>query len=237
MRLELLSFSLLAVLIGMRHGMDGDHIAALADMIGREKQKFKQYSLGVMYSVGHGLIVLIIGLLAIYLGVRLPEGAYGILEMLVSLTLILLGGIILHSVITHKREYEYKSRISIVYDFIEKLTRREEGKRLISKPIALGVIGAFIIGLIHGIGVESPTQIAIISNAVGLDNTSAATLHLFLFVIGLLISTIAFTFLLSWGFLKASVKKILYIVLGSLTGTYSVGLGLYMLIELIKGGV
>lgn len=235
--MELLTFSLLAILIGMRHGMDGDHIAALADMIGREKQKVKQYSLGVMYSVGHGFIVLIIGLLAIYLGVRLPEGAYGILELLVSFTLILLGGIILHSVIKHKQEYEYKSRISIVYGFIEKLTKREEGKRILSKPFTLGVIGAFIIGLIHGIGVESPTQIAIISNAVGLDNITAATLHLFLFVIGLLISTIAFTFLLSWGFLKASVKKTLYIVLGSLTGTYSVGLGLYMLIELIQGGV
>ncbi|MGM0873762.1 MAG: High-affinity nickel-transporter [Bacillota bacterium] len=235
--MELFTFSLLAILIGMRHGMDGDHIAALADMIGREKQKLKQYSLGVMYSVGHGLIVLIIGLLTIYVGVRLPEGAYGILELLVSFTLILLGGIILHSVIKHQHEYEYKSRISIVFGFLEKLTSREEGKRLTSKPFTLGILGAFIIGLIHGIGVESPTQIAIISNAVGLDNITAATLHLILFVFGLLISTIAFTFLLSWGFLKARVKKILYIVLGLLTGMYSVGLGLYMLIELIKGGV
>jgi high-affinity nickel-transport protein len=234
---ELLTFSFLAILIGMRHGMDGDHIAAIADMIGREKKKLKQYSLGIMYSVGHGFIVLIIGLLAIYLGVRLPEGANGILEMLVSFTLILLGGFILHSVIKHKDEYEYKGRISIVFGFLEKVTKTKEGKRLTSKPMTMGVIGAFIIGVIHGIGVESPTQITIISNAVGLDNMTAATLHLFLFVIGLLISTIAFTFLLSWGYLKASMKKNLYLVLGSLTGIYSVGLGIFMFIELIKGGM
>ena len=37
--MEFITFALLAVLIGMRHGMDGDHVAAIADMVGSEQQK------------------------------------------------------------------------------------------------------------------------------------------------------------------------------------------------------
>ncbi|WP_227935515.1 HoxN/HupN/NixA family nickel/cobalt transporter [Alkalihalobacillus deserti] len=231
--MELLTFGLLAILIGIRHGMDADHVAALADMIGTETQKTKQYSLGIMYAVGHGLIVLIIGLLALYVGVRLPEGAYGFLEMLVSFTLILLGAIILYSLFNNKGEYEYKSRIAIVYGFLEKVFRGKDGNEISATPLTLGIIGALIIGLIHGIGVESPTQIAIISNAVGLDNVTAAALHLILFVFGLLISTISLTFILSWGFFKARVKKVVYVLLGSITGVYSVSLGVFMILEFI----
>lgn len=83
---------------------------------------------------------------------------------------------------------------------------------------------------------ESPTQIAPVTQAAGLGSVTGATMRLVLFVIGLLASTICVTFLFTWGFMKASMKKGFYIVLGSVTGVYSVGLGLYMMAELLKGG-
>ncbi|SDH46588.1 high-affinity nickel-transport protein [Alteribacillus bidgolensis] len=79
---------------------------------------------------------------------------------------------------------------------------------------------------------ESPTQLAIITNAAGVHNMTAALLQLTLFVIGLLISTILITILLSWGFLKASIKKKVYIIFGSVTGIYSISLGAWMAVEL-----
>ncbi len=231
--MELLTFAFLAILIGMRHGMDGDHVAAIADMVGTENQKRRQVSLGVMYAFGHGLIVLIIGLLTIFAGVRLPQGAQSFLELFVSFTLLILGGIILYSIFQRKKEFEFKSRLKIVADLVLKLTNKVEKDGINVSPIGFGIIGAFIVGIVHGIGVESPTQIAIITNAVGLDNMTAATIQLILFVIGLLISTVFITFLLSWGFMKASFKQTLYVVLGSITGIYSVGLGVWMLVEIL----
>lgn len=235
--MEFITFALLAILIGMRHGMDGDHVAAIADMVGTEVQKKKQISLGVMYAFGHGIIVLIIGLITIFVGSKLPSTTQSFLEGCVSLTLIVLGGFILYSIFQREKEYEFKSRITILSEMILKIVNKSSNEKVKVSPVALAIIGAFIVGIIHGIGVESPTQIAAISNAVGLDNITNATIQLILFVVGLLISTIFITFFLSWGFMKAKFKRNLYVILGSITGFYSVGLGLFMMIEIVMGGV
>jgi high-affinity nickel-transport protein len=237
--MELMTFALLAVMIGMRHGIDGDHVAAIADMVGSEQQKRKQVSLGIMYAIGHGAIVLIVGLISIFIGLELPTTTRQVMEILVSLTLIILGGFILYSLLQQRKDYEYKSRIKIVYEWLAKLMAKWKlgiNEKAVSS-IKLGVISAFVIGVIHGIGVESPTQIALLTNAVGLNNVTAATMQLLLFVLGLLISTICVTFFLSWGFLKAKLKKQVYMVLGLITGMYSLGLGVSMLLEIWKGGV
>ncbi|MFC3883952.1 High-affinity nickel-transporter [Bacillus songklensis] len=234
--MEWLSFALLAILIGMRHGMDSDHVAAIADMVGSENGKKRQVSLGVMYAFGHGLIVLCIGLVTLFIGTKLPEGAQNMIEICVGLTLLILGGIILHSLFQQNKEYEFKSRLRIVYEFVLKFLKKS-GKGVDISPVGLGIISALIIGIIHGVGVESPTQIAIITNAAGVDNTTAAALQLILFVVGLLASTIFITFLLSWGFTKAKFRRKLYIVLGSVTGIYSIGLGISIMAEIMKGGL
>ncbi|NMD69678.1 High-affinity nickel-transporter [Bacillus sp. DNRA2] len=234
----LLTYSLLAILVGMRHGMDGDHVAALADMVGSEKKKRKQLSMGLMYAFGHSSIVLLIGLVSIFIGLELSEGAREAMECLVSVTLIALGSYMLLSVFKQKDEYEYKSRVQIAFDFFGKLSKKsgfgESGQRL--SPIQFGVASAFIIGVIHGIGVESPTQIALLSNVIGENSLTGATFQLILFVIGLLVSTILISVVLTWGFMKARIRKALFLALGSLTGVYSLWLGATMLIEILKGG-
>lgn len=234
--MELMTFAFLSILIGIRHGLDSDHVAAIADMIGSEGQRNKQLTLGVMYAVGHGAIVLVIGLITLFIGTRLPEEAQLSLEVLVSITLLILGGVILYSIFKNKHEYEFKSRLTIVFEFLSRITEKLGFSEVKASPISLGLIGAFLIGIIHGIGVESPTQVAAITSAVGFNNLSAATAQLVLFVTGLLLSTICITFVISWGFLKSKLRRKLFLILGSVTGIYSIGLGVSMLYELVKGG-
>lgn len=236
--MEFIMFALLAVFIGIRHGIDGDHVAAIADMVGSEQRKKKQLTLGVMYAIGHGMIVMVIGVLFIYIGLQLPDATKQVLEMLVSFTLILLGMFIIWSIFKQKKEYEYKSRLRIVVEFFHNIANKVKSGTKTNQlsPTKLGGIGAFIIGILHGIGVESPTQIAIISNAMGLDNITVALIQLTLFVIGLLIATVGITFCLSWGFMKARVKDKLFLLLGTITGAYSLVLGIFMMVELVKGG-
>jgi high-affinity nickel permease len=224
--LEVVTFSFLAILFGVRHGMDADHIAAIADMVGTENQRKRQVKLGIMYAVGHGLIVLVIGMVAIFLGTQLPGSILVFLEILVGASLILLGGFILYSIIQTRSNYEYKSRLTIIYEFLMKFTKRKNSDDNKLSPLSVGIVGALIIGIIHGLGVETPTQVLVITNAVGLNNLTAATMQLLLFVVGLLLSTILITFFASWGFMKAKYKKTLFFILGAVTGMYSLGLGI-----------
>lgn len=236
MNLELFTFALLAILLGMRHGIDGDHVAAIADMVGSEQKKRKQISLGIMYALGHGSIVFLIGLLSIYIGLDMSDSTREVLEGLVSITLIVLGGFMIFSLFQQKGEYEYKSRLQIVFKFFEKLVQKTKLKGKGIPSLKLGIVSAFVIGVIHGIGVETPTQIAVLTNVIGENNMATATVQLILFVTGLLISTMLIAIFLTWGFMKARLRKTLFLILGFVTGIYSLGLGISMLIELVKGG-
>lgn len=231
--MEIVTFSFLAILFGVRHGMDADHIAAIADMVGAENERKRQVRLGLMYAVGHGLIVLVVGVIAIFIGAQLPEAVLTILEIIVGGTLILLGGIILYTMIQTKNNYEHKSRISMIYQFVVKAYRKlnptDKNHEQKVSPVTIGVLGALIIGIIHGLGVETPTQVTVITTAVGINNLTAAIIHLLLFVMGLLISTTLITLLASWGFMKSRYKKVLFLVLGLITGIYSIGLGAWII--------
>lgn len=224
MVIELVSFSLFAILIGFRHGMDSDHIAAIADMVGAENQRNRQLRMGITYALGHGSIVVIIGLLAIFVGARLPEEILSMMEFLVGFSLLLLGGFILVTLFRQRNHYEYQSRWQIVSGALAKLLNK---KRIDETRVSkIGIVGAFVIGVLHGVGAETPTQVLLLSSSIGMDNAVAAGMQLVLFTFGLLIATILVTYLASWGFMKSQFKRRAYLLLGSITGVYSVSLGI-----------
>jgi len=217
---EMIAFTSFAILIGFRHGMDSDHIAAITDMVGAEHERSRQIRMGMMYAVGHGLIVLIIGLIVILLGARLPERFTQSMEFLVGMSLLALGVYILFSLIRTRNDYQHKSRWEIAYQGIQKVLPWKT-----PNLAKFGLLGAFIVGILHGIGAETPTQVMIFAHSAGLENLSLSIAQLLLFVSGLLIATGLVTYLASWGFMKAKFKRTAYLLLGAVTGTYSIFLG------------
>ena len=87
-----LAVFVLAFLLGFRHGIDWDHIAAISDVTGTTDHRQEAFFLGILYIIGHALVVIILGIAAIAVGVNLPDGVDPIMEKFVGLTLVLLGG-------------------------------------------------------------------------------------------------------------------------------------------------
>ena len=57
-----------ALLLGLRHGFDWDHIAAIADLTGTAENRKRGMFLSLLYAVGHGVVVFALGVLAIIFG-------------------------------------------------------------------------------------------------------------------------------------------------------------------------
>ena len=74
--------------LGLRHGIDWDHIAAISDVTGTQKSRIRAFVMGSLYALGHAAVVIVLGVLAIVLGARLPDWADGYMETLVGLTLV-----------------------------------------------------------------------------------------------------------------------------------------------------
>lgn len=84
---------------------------------------------------------------------------------------------------------------------------------------------AFVVGMIHGIGAETPTQIVIFLTAAGAGGALAGEAVLLSFIVGLLTSNGLITLGSSAGFLKASENWTVYVTVAVITGVFSLVIG------------
>ena len=88
---------------------------------------------------------------------------------------------------------------------------------------------AFTVGMVHGIGAETPTQVLIFLTAVTAGGKLAGEVVLITFILGLLVSNSVITLGSSFGFLRASRNWKVYVTVAILTGTISLVIGLLFL--------
>jgi high-affinity nickel-transport protein len=88
---------------------------------------------------------------------------------------------------------------------------------------------AFVVGMLHGIGAETPTQILIFATAVGAGGKGAGEAVLIAFLVGLLISNSVITVGSAFGFLRASKNWTVYVTIAVLTGVFSLIVGTLLL--------
>jgi len=94
---------------------------------------------------------------------------------------------------------------------------------------------AFGVGMLHGIGAETPTQVVIFLTAAGAGGALAGVLILVVFLIGLLASNTLITFGSAFGFVTASKNWTLYVTVAVLTASASLIIGTLFLLG--KGAV
>src|SRR4051812_9706831 len=100
--------------LGFRHGMDWDHLAALADLTSYGATSRRRIGLATMYAIGHAAVVFALGIAAIVLGASLPDGVDAFMERIVGATLVLLGAWMLFSLARHGRRFRLQSRWMLV---------------------------------------------------------------------------------------------------------------------------
>ena len=86
------------------------------------------------------------------------------------------------------------------------------------------------VGMLHGIGGETPTQVLIFVTAAGLGGGGAGVAILAAFLTGLFTSNSIITLSSAYGFLKASKRFAIYATVAVLTGVFSLGIGTLFLI-------
>jgi hypothetical protein len=82
----------LGLLLGLRHALDADHVAAVATLVTRERGVGRSCLLGACWGAGHTAALLGAGVLAIAFRFTITPAVEAALERGVGLVLILLGG-------------------------------------------------------------------------------------------------------------------------------------------------
>ncbi len=81
----------LGLLLGLRHAFEADHIAAIATIVSREKNPVRSGAIGGFWGVGHLMSLLLVGLPAVWLGLRFPRALDLPLELGVAAMIVFLG--------------------------------------------------------------------------------------------------------------------------------------------------
>ncbi|MEG3617211.1 hypothetical protein V5T82_01970 [Magnetovibrio sp. PR-2] len=92
----MLSFLTLAVLVGMSHALEADHVAAVSSMASRQTSVKQIVRTGAVWGLGHTLTLMLFAGAAIILGFAIQDGLASLLEFVVGVMLVGLGGHILY---------------------------------------------------------------------------------------------------------------------------------------------
>jgi hypothetical protein len=180
--------------LGFRHGFDYDHIAAITDMASVQKRPSIAMRLGLLYALGHATMIALLGGMVILFQLSLPPRLDSWAERLVGITLIVLAIYVLGSLVWGNPHAIPPSRAALIIRGWRRLRQRFLPRGVDSHvdpafeedlnytgPIAFGI------GIIHGLGAETPSQLALFLLAANLGGIGRGLSGMGMFLAGLLI--------------------------------------------------
>ncbi len=218
--------------LGLRHGIDWDHIAAISDVTSSQKNHRRSLRMGTLYALGHAAVVITLGLIAIWFGTMLPDWVDGYMQSVVGVTLLLLGAWLIWSMARNQGKLVLRSRWMLVYDIARtgyrKLTRKSvllEQKGIQGARRQYGSGASVSIGVIHGIGAETGSQALLLAAAAGATSALTGSFLLIAFVVGLVVSNTLITIAATAGLLGSDRHHRLHTALGIVIAIFSLVVG------------
>jgi ABC-type nickel/cobalt efflux system permease component RcnA len=162
---------LVAVLLGLRHATDPDHVAAVTTLVagGRERAARAAAKLGLAWGLGHALTLFAFGLPIVLFSQYLPDRVQQGAETLVALLIVFLAVRLVvrwHRGYFHRHEHRHDDDVHAhLHSHARARTHAHEHKQR-------SALGAFAVGLVHGMGGSAGVGVLIVasvqSTALGL---------------------------------------------------------------------
>jgi hypothetical protein len=220
--------------LGFRHGFDYDHIAAISDITSVQEKASTAMRLGLLYALGHASMIALLGGIVILFQLSFPPRLDSWAERLVGLTLIVLAIYVLGSLVWGNPKAIPPSRAALIIRGFRKLRRRLTAAAPASDhdeninytgPIAFGV------GIIHGLGAETPSQLALFLVAANLGGIAKGIGGMAMFLAGLLFMNTVMTASACGLFRSAAPHPRIMRVFVCLTAVYSFIIGCIFLLH------
>jgi high-affinity nickel-transport protein len=221
-----------AAVLGFRHGFDYDHIAAITDIIGVDANHRHAMKMGLLYVLGHAFTVATLGAAVILFQTSLPAAIDNWAERAVGLTLLVLGIFVFGSMFRNGNRAAPKSRAMLLIGAFRWLSWKirgflsgEAGNRPADINWSYSKRSVFFVGVIHGLGAETPSQLLIFLLAANLGGVTRGFLGLAMFLAGLLLMNTLMTASAVGVFRLGSARHRVMQWMTALTAAYSLIVG------------
>ena len=89
--MEIAAGSALGTLLGMRHALEPDHLAAVSTLVSDERGSSRAAFLGLCWGIGHTLALVVVGAVLVLLRAEMPPTIADLFELGVAMMLVGLG--------------------------------------------------------------------------------------------------------------------------------------------------
>lgn len=225
--LELLTSSGLGSLLGMRHALEPDHLAAVSTLVSRERSSAKAALLGVCWGLGHTAGLIVVGAVLVVLRAELPPRMADIFEMLVAIMLVVLGVRALQQALTQQPAPHQHQHAFAVHSHSGLPAHVHIGTwTLARRPL--------LIGAIHGMAGSGALTALVLTT---LPSTSARIAYMALFGLGSTIGMAALSGLLGWPLARLGANHAVTRGISLVVGASSVCLGLFWGLRIVAPNV
>jgi hypothetical protein len=198
----MLSILVLGFLIGMRHTLEADHVAAVATLTANTGSVRRAVPLGLLWGVGHTLALGAFGMTALMMGSVVPQDFVGYLELAVGVMLMVLGADVLIRLRRDRIHFHIHSHSGGVVHFhahshakeTEHASQRTRPRHDHGHPAGLKA-RAFFIGIMHGM---AGSAVLIVLTMQSLPSLAAGVAYIALFGAGSMLGMAVLSAAIAW---------------------------------------
>lgn len=225
--MELLTLLGVGFLLGLRHALDTDHLAAVSTVLAERPSLLASGAVGLWWGVGHTLTLLLVGSVVLAWDLHIPAQFEMIAESGVALLLIILGGTLARKLYRerwHVHSHHHDGERHVHFHSHQ----RQEGHR--HRHWMADSIRPLCIGMAHGLAGSAALMLMILATTTDL---TSGLLSILIFGIGSIIGMMIIGVTISVPVIYSrSVNQRIFMGVQGLASLASVSVGLWMLAKL-----
>jgi high-affinity nickel permease len=212
-------FSLLGFgfILGLKHSLDADHVAAVSTIISQTKNLKRSLLTGALWGIGHTASLLLVGVLILTLNLSIPDWLSATFECFVGVLLVLIGIDLLYKIVRNKVHLHRHRHVGLshihfhshYYSSLHQHTHR-----------------SIIFGIMHGLAGSALLMILVLTT---FKSVISGLLYILIFGTGSILGMLIVSTVLKLPFLISDKLENFNDSIKALSGTMSVTLGIVLM--------
>ena len=228
-------------LLGLKHATDADHVVAVANIVGKERNVWQSIWIGASWGAGHSVPLLILGIVILItkdVALHRYEAVAPYLELGVGIMLIYLGISAAWNVLRGRLHMHQHGHGAGQHIHVHASHAPQESHRrakllhnsffILGKPVFR--VRSFAIGIVHGLAGSAAVMVALLPT---IDSAWTGFGYIALFSIGTMLSMAALTIVLALPFRATTAKHTLNRLVTLAAGALSVAVGTILISETV----
>jgi sulfite exporter TauE/SafE len=221
----------LGFLLGARHALDADHVAAVSTILSERPNLKTSGLIGFCWGFGHTAMLLAVGLAILVLNVTIPAPVTHAFEFGVGLMLVLLGGSLATALVrdrwhVHVHRHGVESHVHLHSHQV----RTDHGH---GHFVTVAMVKPFMVGMVHGLAGSAALALMVLSTV---RTPWEGVLYILVFGLGSIAGMMVLGMAVSLPLVfSATLGRRTQVAVQGLASLGSIGLGLTMMVRIGLG--